>query len=252
MKQPISVAKQQKLKFTIGLVALGLLCSFALVFGAYETYKSSKLARLKPCPPLPVEPPSPYTRSADIVLIGDSRIKAWGNPQLGGNRVVINEGVNGETTTELLCRLDNILSQYKPQYYILQTGINDIVTASMLKELQREQVEHQAFGNIQRIIEQLSQSGAKVLYLDIVPPIKPDIMRSIVWGANFEAVVQKLNKLVRSSNITNEHNTEHFEMTEVFLNAETNSWRGEYAVDALHWTSEAYDHLTQEISRQIQ
>ncbi len=248
MKQLIRVAKQQWLKLTIGLAVLGFLCSYAVLFWAYETYKSNKLARLKGCSPLAIETQTPSTRSSDILLIGDSRIKAWGNPQLGSNKEVINEGIDGETTTELLCRLDNILNQYKPQLFILQTGINDLVTASMLKEPERERVENRAFGNIQRIIEQLSQSGAKVLYLDIVPPIKPDIMRSIVWGANIEESVQNLNKLIRQNN----SNIEQFEMAEVFLNAETNSWRGEYALDALHWTSDAYAHLTQEISRQIQ
>lgn len=246
------LATQNCLKLTIGLAVLGLLCASVTVFWTHETFKSNKLARLKGCSSMTIVPQTANTRPGDIVLIGDSRIKAWGKPQLRPNNMVINEGVDGETTTGLLCRLDNILSQYNPQYFILQTGVNDLTTASMLKEAQRERVEKRAFGNIQRIIEQLRQSGAKVLYLDIVPPIKPDIMRSIVWGDNIEESVRKLNSLIRSSNTGNEQNIEEFEMAEVFFNTETNSWRDEYAVDALHWTSEAYDHLTQEISRQIQ
>lgn len=251
MKQQINVVKKQRLKLTIGLLVLGVLCSYALVSFVYETYKSKRLARLVSCSPLAV-PPLSIARSKDIVLIGDSRIQAWGRPKLSDKGMVFNEGIGGETTSELLCRLGHILSKHKPQYFILQTGINDLVAVSMLKEPQREQAEHQVFNNIQRIIEQLSQSGAKVLYLDIVPPIKPDVIRSIVWGANIDGSVQKLNNLVRSSNISSKYDTGHFEMTEVFLNTETHSWRDEYALDTLHWTSDAYTHLTRAISKQIQ
>jgi acyl-CoA thioesterase-1 len=81
---------------------------------------------------------------------------------------VINEGVPGESSTEVGLRLDAALKQYKPQFVVIFVGMNDAVNDR--KFLSPEQTG----GHVDAMIKQSQAIGAAVV---IVSVHQPDMVR---------------------------------------------------------------------------
>ncbi len=71
---------------------------------------------------------------------------------------VVNAGVNGETSSEGLRRIDPLLRQHRPGLVILCLGGNDILQRHSRQELK---------ANLRRIILQIRASGAKLLLIAV-------------------------------------------------------------------------------------
>ncbi|MEA5113872.1 MAG: arylesterase [Geobacteraceae bacterium] len=107
------------------------------------------------------------TMGGTITAVGDSLTAGFGvaaddaYPALLGRKLreagydyrVINSGVNGEKSAEVLGRLDSILSQ-RPDIVILQTGTNDGLRGFSPAEMKR---------NIQAIVRALVEHGVTVV-----------------------------------------------------------------------------------------
>ena len=64
-----------------------------------------------------------------IVLMGDSITQSWNSYSPGffeNNSYLINKGISGETTPEMLARFDNDVVGQNPDVVIILAGINDI------------------------------------------------------------------------------------------------------------------------------
>jgi len=64
-----------------------------------------------------------------IVLMGDSITQSWSSYSPGffeNNSYLINKGISGETTPEMLARFDNDVIGQNPDVVIILAGINDI------------------------------------------------------------------------------------------------------------------------------
>ncbi|NLJ73085.1 MAG: GDSL family lipase [Syntrophomonadaceae bacterium] len=48
---------------------------------------------------------------------------------------IINKGINGNTTTNMLYRFDNAVLKHKPHYVIITGGINDVVSGESLDRI---------------------------------------------------------------------------------------------------------------------
>ena len=67
--------------------------------------------------------------SKKIVLMGDSITQSWSSysPEFfEKNSYLINKGISGETTPEMLARFDNDVTAQNPDAVIILAGINDI------------------------------------------------------------------------------------------------------------------------------
>jgi lysophospholipase L1-like esterase len=65
------------------------------------------------------------TKSAHVVIVGASYAKNWNPPELGGLKVV-NRGVGGEQTHEVLARFDKDVVANAPRAVIIWGFINDV------------------------------------------------------------------------------------------------------------------------------
>ena len=81
---------------------------------------------------------------------------------------IVNSGVSGDTTTDGLARLDWALAD-KPDFVILALGANDALRGINPKIVR---------ANLDKMIEKIQTSGAKVLLLGMLAPTN--------WGTEYE------------------------------------------------------------------
>lgn len=82
---------------------------------------------------------------------------------------VINSGVGGNTSRDLLDRLHKGCLDYKPNLVILMVGTNDVIHG---KKFTLDQYKK----NLNAIIDTIQQSGSKVLLLTILPFYEPYLL----------------------------------------------------------------------------
>ncbi|EMX8643535.1 multifunctional acyl-CoA thioesterase I/protease I/lysophospholipase L1 [Providencia stuartii] len=76
--------------------------------------------------------------------------------------IVINGSISGNTSAQGLERLPALLEQHKPDWVLIELGANDGLQGLSVKQMEN---------TLQQIIEQITQSGAKPLLMQIrIPP----------------------------------------------------------------------------------
>jgi lysophospholipase L1-like esterase len=179
-----------------------------------------------------------------VVLLGDSRIQQWGKPDFGPQVEIINFGVSGATSSEILCGVAEAFSQRKVDWFVVQVGINDLVAASMQSRDAREKTHRQLLENLNKIVKKLSVTGARIIVLTLVPPISPDAVRSFLWGDGIEEAAEQVSKT-----IINEMGGDVvvYDMKHLFFDHKNRAWKKQLTFDALHWNQTGYNLLTREI-----
>jgi acyl-CoA thioesterase-1 len=121
-------------------------------------------------------------KTPEILAFGDSLTAGLGLPASGAfparlqarlksegiDVKIVNAGVSGDTTTDGLARLDWALAD-KPDFVILALGANDA-----LRGIDPEIVR----ANLEKMIEKIQASGAKILILGMLAPAN--------WGQQYE------------------------------------------------------------------
>lgn len=82
---------------------------------------------------------------------------------------VINAGIAGNTTKNLLLRLDKDCLTYKPDLTILMVGTNDMVKGKNLTLAEYKK-------NLIQLVDAIQQSGSKVLLMTILPFYEPYLL----------------------------------------------------------------------------
>jgi acyl-CoA thioesterase-1 len=111
-----------------------------------------------------------------IMIYGDSLSAAYGIPQRQGwvsllqkklasehyQYEVINASISGETTSSGVSRIHNALKQVKPSIVIIELGANDGLRGLPIQAMTT---------NLEAIIQQSKESGAKILLVGMrIPP----------------------------------------------------------------------------------
>jgi acyl-CoA thioesterase-1 len=131
--------------------------------------------------------PAP-AKTPEILAFGDSLTAGLGLPagetfparlqarlkEDGIDVKIVNGGVSGDTTTDGLARLDWALAE-KPDFVILALGANDALRGINPKIVR---------ANLDKMIEKIQASGAKILLLGMLAPAN--------WGAEYERAFDKI------------------------------------------------------------
>ena len=119
-----------------------------------------------------------------IVFLGDSITEGcdW-NEMFGGEGVVINRGISGDTTAGLLERVGSIVTIH-PRAVFLMIGVSDCVA------LRSKPTE--AMQNYRAAVERIrAESPTTVIYLQSILPVTDS------WGQNKNVCVVEMNRLIR-------------------------------------------------------
>lgn len=205
------------------------------------SYKKQKISTLYNCRDLALFLPVEKRESKQtVILLGDSRIKYWGLPNLGDSYAVTNWGVSGLTSFEILCMLQ-ATSLPRQVIYVLQIGINDLVAISLLHKNEQKKMYQQTVDNMLEIVSLLESTNSFVIWATVVPPISPGHVRSLVWGSGIGTDAQSLSEKILQYDSPN---VMIIDMKDIFYNQFNKEWRSDFATDALHWNQIGYDILT--------
>jgi lysophospholipase L1-like esterase len=173
-----------------------------------------------------------------IVLIGDSRIRAMRLGSLDKTWEVVNRGVNGETSAQLLIRIEQDALALKPEVIVIQCGINDLV-AGIGSDTMAPVLTTQAIANLKTMAARSAATGAKTVILTVIPPAKPDLARRFVWSENIRAEVASVNQQLLDWNPPD--GVWVLDLSEVF--GSSTSLPTEFALNTLHLNQTGYAKL---------
>jgi lysophospholipase L1-like esterase len=112
-------------------------------------------------------------RSNDIVLFGDSHFEFFNAAEMLGDRSIRNKGYSGQTSRDMLHRIDDIISS-RPRKVILCAGANDAFHGRTMDE----HVE-----DMRQLIQKL-KGGAKQLAVMAIPPTSDPQLQDAIDAFN--------------------------------------------------------------------
>lgn len=155
--------------------------------------------------------------TAGFKLPSDQNYPFFLGQMLGGT--VINEGISGDTSEDLLSRFNEILTEHQPNLIILCIGGNDMLRRKSLLELEK---------NITIMIENAQKRGSKVLLVGVP---QPAIFR-LKTADLYYSVSEKMNVPIEDSSF------------ETVLSKRM-------TIDQIHPTAEGYKIIAEDIYHKI-
>ena len=229
----------------IGLIALiSLALNIVLFDKAVSFYKKINLLRLDP-----LEKKMLQSVSADaardhqerlMILFGDSRIAKWHPmPELPGWKV-INRGIKGQTTGQLLLRFKEDVLSHSPDALVVQAGINDLKTIGLFPG-SRAEIVADCRENLLKLIHEAAAENIPVVVLTIFPVGKPGLIRSLFWAKEIDAAIIQINDELKS---IHKADTLVIDSEEV-LGDGASYLRNEFKKDLLHLNRRGYERLNE-------
>lgn len=168
------------------------------------------------------------TQQSDVVMLGDSITCAVSWNELF-NYPIVNRGINGDTTSGFLQRLDEVL-ELKPKKVFIMGGINDIFQSYSVEEI---------FQNHKKIIETLKDHQ--------ITPYLQATLYTAKKENGYNDKVKKLNELLQQYCVENK-------IAFIDLNKKLSKDElliQDYTHDGLHLKANAYAIWRDEIMRYI-
>lgn len=228
--------------FVLAALVASLAANVVLYRQAIETYTEFQTVRLDPMygkvfEPANAELPPLPAGQKRVVLFGDSRIAMWSpTPQVAGVQIV-NRGVGGETTDEILLRLDRDVIALKADIVVLEMGINDLKTLGLFPGKEQEIV-NSFVRNADLVLERLRSQNIAVVLLTVFPPGQVPLARRMLWSDATRQAVANFNRRALGLHLKG--------VTVVDCDpalADGNRLRREYSLDTLHLSPAGYIEL---------
>lgn len=220
------------------LILLLVLAGLGAVAAAGLHWRSGKVAGLA-VPTVPAAAPGVPAAPASLLLFGDSRIAQW-KPLPARDYPIHSAGFPGETAIRLEARFPAALQAHRPAMVVFQLGVNDAVAASLVGAARREQALAASLGAIERMTRDARAGGARVLLMEVVPPVRPELVRRIIYRGEVDRYVAALNAALPG--IAARHGAEVVRPMAVLAGPD-GQVPERFRRDALHFTPDAYDAL---------
>jgi len=194
----------KKQSIVLGLSVLVNLCLLAfcidLLSDLKKTYTDYRYFRALPIGTSSATDSSPTENS--IVLFGDSRIENW-QPQPSTEKYTyINAGVTGETTSEMRRRFERDVIKLKPEYVLIQAGVNDL-TAAVTKGIENPQLLIDTMhSNMRFFIETLESNNIEVIVTSILPVTGFSVKTRLLWNDTLTDEVKIANTMFKETTLS--------------------------------------------------
>ena len=168
-----------------------------------------------------------------ILMLGDS-LTEWGNwKQLLGREDIVNKGISGNTSFDILNRLDSVLNT-QADLAVLMFGINDLFWGHRVSEI---------FLNYQKIIEYIEKKINKIA------------VQSTIYLATDENESERINKKVTKLNEKLFNYTQK-NKSMVFFDINNamspmGSLEPEYTTDGVHFNEKGYEVWGKKLKQEI-
>ncbi len=176
----------------------------------------------------------------NIVFFGDSITDYYDLNKYYDN-YVINSGISGNQTPDLLNRMDDVY-KYNPSKVFLLIGINDLHANRSVDEIA---------DNIENIILEIKENRKYTqIYVESVYPINREIMTnpSVYVGNATNEDVKLLNKKIK--NICNQLDVTYIDLYNKLID-ENGNLKQSYTKEGLHISDEGYIEITNILKQYI-
>lgn len=176
----------------------------------------------------------------NYLFLGDSITDFYDLDKYYKDLPVVNSGISGNTTDDILKDMKKRVYQYNPSKVFLLIGTND---------LDLKHSKEDVIGNIEKILEEIKSNRPKAeLYLESIYPVNHDIRRRNNAGnrenSDIKEINEKLEEYCEDNDIT------YIDMYDL-LKDDDDNLKEEYTKDGLHLSDKGYEVVTKEIKQII-
>ena len=152
---------------------------------------------------------------------------------------ILNRGVGGDRTEQLLARIEEDVFAEKPDVVVLQVGINDVWHRFLICV---EVTEEDFRARYAELVKQLKKSGAKIIALQPYALNVPDMRRVRPYLDRFNAIIGEIVK---------EEQIPLIPMDEIFTGLSQDIAPREFAVDGVHPTHRGCRYIADRIIKEL-
>jgi len=209
--------------------------------GTLELYLNP-VGRLHPRPL-----PDPADGRPVLLLLGDSRLDQWGQPQLSGYQV-LNHGISGQTSEQIRERCTRVLEETRPAVAVLQFGVNDLKAIGVFPE-RAAAITSRCLDNVSQVARQCRAAGARVLLTPVLVRGRLELRRRPVWSHSVDSSIHAVNDGLGAL-AEREPGIELWDLN-ALLSSDGKLINAAYQTDALHLNPAAYALLRRNLEDQL-
>lgn len=235
-KELLVLKNKYKKKYNRLLVIVGLL--LIVVFGLLLAYFFVKPKYLK-VEKIVIK----KVMDENIVFLGDSITQGYNLEKYYDDIHVVNSGINGNVTDDILDNMYERVYRYNPSKVFLLIGTND---------LQHDKDVDYIYNNIKKIVSEIhnERPNAKI-YVESIYPINNSndkkVGKTMVGTRKNEDIIEinkKLKEYCKTENYT------YIDINKKLVN-EDGLLNLDYSVEGLHLNDEGYEIVTQELNKYV-
>jgi lysophospholipase L1-like esterase len=140
--------------------------------------------------------PASQDSEPSMVFYGDSRMSQWPQPPWLSEPVV-NLGISGQTTRQILDRFDENLGQLRPKVVVIHAGINDLKTIALFPD-DEARIIADCSANLRLMVERSRSLGARVVISTIFPAGELPLYRRPFWSDRVDSAILEVNQTIKS------------------------------------------------------
>lgn len=180
---------------------------------------------------------------SNYIFLGDSITDFYDLDKYYDDLPIVNSGVNGNSTTDILDDMYKRVYRYNPTKVFILIGTNDIT---------KDRSTNQIVNNISKIVKRIKKNrpSAKIYIESIYPISKADdskIKKDMVKNRTNKQI-KEINKKLKEK--TKELDVNYINMYDKLIDKNDNL-KLEYTTDGLHMSDKGYDVITEEIMKYI-
>ncbi|PKM78103.1 MAG: hypothetical protein CVU90_03505 [Firmicutes bacterium HGW-Firmicutes-15] len=231
--------------------AIIILLMLALAFSGYKGYQyRSSLAFVQNNRYHPKQYTGVITDVLDqkykeVVVIGDSIIYRWNFPNKINGYILINRGIDGETTDDVISRFTKDAVKLKPQYVVILAGINDAATMYEADPNGVDLQIQQTVSNI-RLMADIAK-GKEIT--PIVCSVLPVNDKYRLPPQDINNIVIKLNENLES--MTKVEGLIYVDFWSIVVDQNTGMLKSDYSNDGIHPSEIAYQDMWNLLATQL-
>lgn len=179
----------------------------------------------------------------NIIFFGDSLTARYDLEKFYSNKYIINKGINGNQTEDLLNRIDEDVYEYNPSKVILLIGINDLINEVDAKDV---------LLNIETIINEIrfNRPSAKI-YVESLYPVDEQTINAKkgenqvdVFNKDIKTLNGEIEKMCKSNRVT------YINMFDILVDNE-GKLKKMYSKDGIHLTNLGYLKVTSVLNKYV-
>ena len=178
-----------------------------------------------------------YESNDNFLFLGDSITDFYPLEEYYDNLPVVNSGIAGNKTTDILSDMQTRVYQYNPTKVFLLIGTNDLDSTN-------EDIVDTTFNNIKEIVGEIRENRSEsTIYVESVYPVNSTIENNTVSNRTNKKI-KSLNK--KLSNYCDGENCNYINLFDDLIDEDGNL-KEEYTEDGLHLNSLGYVVITREL-----